>query len=400
MPTAKRIAFVCPRFAEKQTVGGAETLLRAMAERAQAIGHEVFFLTTCARNHFTWQNELEPGARKIGPLKVIFFPVDERPDLAGFLRIQDIISRKGHYDANAEKIWLKNSVNSSALCAYLAQKQHELDAIIIGPYLFGLTFCASRINPSKTLLVPCLHDEGFAYTRAFCGMFRSVAGIMFNAAAECEFARNLYGLPEEKCTVVGMGLDPFEADPDIFARKHGLSQPYVFYAGRREDGKGTPLLLDYMALFLKRTAQDVKLALAGSGTIHPPDDLRARILDTGFLTETEKREAMAGATVFCHPSVNESFGIVILESWLARTPVLVHARCTVNRRHCENSNGGLWFLNYPEFEQALLTILQQKQLRDTMGKAGRAYVMREYAWPAIEQKLQNALRNFLPNHAP
>ena len=34
---------------------------------------------------------------------------------------------------------------------------------------------------------------------------------------------------------------------------------------------------------------------------------------------------MAGALAFCHPSVNESFGIVLLESWLARTPALVHA---------------------------------------------------------------------------
>ncbi len=394
MPTAERIAFVCPRFAEGATVGGAETLLKALALQAVAAGRRVTFLTTCAKNHFTWENEVPPGPRRIGNLDVIFFPVDAGRDIASFLRVQDAISRRAHFTEADEQIWLRNSVNSRSLCNYLQTHGDEFDWIVMGPYLFGLVYFASRLAPAKTVLVPCLHDEGFAYTRAFREMFRNVAGCLFNSEPERALARRLYDLPESYGAVVGMGLDPFEAAPDAFARKHGIGAPYVIYAGRREEGKGTPLLLNYMTLFRKRTRQDVKLVMAGTGELAPPAELRPHLLDVGFLSEEEKHAAFAGAAVFCHPSINESFGIVILESWLARTPVLVHARCLVNQDHCRKSNGGLWFRIYPEFEEALLTLLRQENLRRSMGTAGREYVLREYAWNTINSKFQDALQKF------
>ena len=118
-PAPERIAFVCPRFAEGATVGGAETLLKALAQQAVAAGHCVTFLTTCAQNHFTWANELPPGPRRIGNLDVIFFPVDTDRDIASFLRIQDAISRRSYFTEADEQSWLRNSVNSRALCDYL-----------------------------------------------------------------------------------------------------------------------------------------------------------------------------------------------------------------------------------------------------------------------------------------
>jgi len=375
-------------------VGGAETLLKAMALKAQAIGFKVTFLTTCARDHFSWRNELAPGARHVDGLDVHFFPVDENRDIEAFLNIQDKISRKGNYTVEDEKTWLANSVNSSALCDYLREKANDASWIISGPYLFGLTWFAAGIRPEKTILTPCLHDEGFAYVRAIGDMFRNSSGILFNSEPEKELAKRLYGLPGEKCAVVGMGMDPFEVSPSAFAEKHDFHGPYMIYSGRRETGKGTPLLLDYFSLFCKRTGLDLKMVFTGSGQIDAPPDLASRILDLGFVPEQEKREAMAGALAFCHPSVNESFGIVLLESWLAGTPALVHAKCAVNRHHCRQSGGGLWFASYPEFEEELLLLHGNRLLRDRMGSAGREYVLREYDWKNIESKFRAALEQF------
>lgn len=391
MPPAQRIAFVCPRFAEGGTVGGAETLLKQLAHRARAAGREVVFLTTCAKSHFTWKNEWAPGARVCDGLEVRFFPVDEERDLEAFLRIQDAISRKGFYSAEDEQTWLRNSVNSRALVEHLRRHGADYDRLVMGPYLFGLVYFAAQLYPEKTLLTPCLHDEGFAYVGAIREMFRAVRGLLFNAEPERDLARRLYALPEDRGAVVGMGLDPFEAEPDAFARRRGFPHPYVLYAGRREPGKGTPLLLDYLALFRRRTGHDIKLVLTGAGEFQAPADLRPHILDLGFVSEEEKHEAMAGATAFCHPSVNESFGIVLLEAWLARAPALVHARCAVTRDHCRKSNGGLWFAHYPAFEEALGLLLERSDLRRALGEAGRRYVAREYAWPAVERKFLDAL---------
>ena len=61
---------------------------------------------------------------------------------------------------------------------------------------------------------------------------------------------------------------------------------------------------------------------------------------------------------------------------------------------CARSGGGLWFQVYPEFEEALLALLRQPALRRALGDAGRAYVLREYAWSAVQRNFDNALRRF------
>jgi glycosyltransferase involved in cell wall biosynthesis len=282
-------------------------------------------------------------------------------------------------------------VNSQALYAYLRTEGHRYDKIIMGPYLFALVYFASQIHPERTLLLPCLHDECFSTLKTIREMFLSVSGWLFNAEPERDLAIKLYGLDPSRSDVVGMGIEAFTANPDRFRQRHGLTAPYVIYSGRREPMKGTPLLLDYLDIFRERTGKDIKLVLTGSGPYDPPTRLAPHILDLGFVTEQEKHDAMAGAAAFCHPSTNESFSIVILESWLAGTPVLVHAAGEVMPFHCRKSNGGLWFRNYPEFEEQLSLLLDYPELRTAMGVAGQRYVQDEYAWKTVETRLMKAL---------
>ena len=57
-----RLAFVVPRYGA-DVVGGAETLVRGLAEHLAAPGSAVEVLTTCARDHLSWKNVL-PGRRE------------------------------------------------------------------------------------------------------------------------------------------------------------------------------------------------------------------------------------------------------------------------------------------------------------------------------------------------
>lgn len=387
---AQRIAFIAPRFSEHGTVGGAETLIRRLAEHAAAAGRTVRLLTTCAESHYTWENKVPPGVRRFGNLEVHFFPVDER-DTAAFLRIQKAIGSRGNVTPADEQAWIANSVNSTALYEHLRERGSDYDRIVAGPYLFGVTWFAAQVYPLRTFLVPCLHDEPFAHLGIMRKLFGSAAGFLFNSEPERDLARRLYDVPERKCAVVGMGIEPFEVNPKVFAARRHIGAPYVIYSGRREDGKGTPLLCDYMAAFRERTGKDVKLVFTGSGDLHPPAELAPHVTDAGFVTEPEKREAMAGAVAFVHPSVNESLGIVLLESWMAGTPALVHAKSPVLQWQCHRSGAGLWFRNYADFEEELLLLLGNEELRNAMGRAGREYVRREYAWEEIGRRFFGAI---------
>jgi glycosyltransferase involved in cell wall biosynthesis len=390
----QHIAFVCPRFAEDGTVGGAETLLRNLAGRLAGLGRRVTFLTTCARNHFSWENEIPPGTRRWGDVEVIHFPVDGGRDAAEFLRAQDIICRRGNPSAADEETWIRNSVHSRPLYEHLQERGKDYDRVIMGPYLFGLIYHASRIHPGKTLLVPCLHDEPFAHLPATRAMFDAVRGILFNSEPEAALAQRLMNLSPDRWMVVGAGLEAFEADPRAFAARRGLASPYVIYSGRREAGKGTPLLTGYLHAFRQRTGTDIRLVVTGSGPIEAPSEFQPYVMDVGYLPEKEKQEAMAGALAFVHPSVMESLGIVLLESFLARTPALVHARSEVLRWQCARSGGGLWFRSYPEFEEELRLLLRDPALRREMGARGRQYVLREYSWDRVEKRLLDALSAF------
>jgi len=389
MSRADRIAFVCPRFDDRGTVGGAENLLKELALRAASNGRDVHFLTTCAVNHFTWENEKPAGVRDVGGMTVHEFEVDEDRDLERFLDIQDRISHGGEVSDEEEQAWLDNNVNSRGLIDHVRESAY--DRIVAGPYLFGLTWRALLAHPDTACLVPCLHDEAFSRLRIMRRLFAQIPRFLFNAEPERQLADRLFDISAAHCAVVGVGLDSKEIDSDAFMRAHGLRTPYAIYVGRREPLKGTPMLTDYVDTFRRRTGRDLKLVFAGSGEIETPTSLRPHIIDLGFVSDREKSEAMAGAAAFIHPSVNESLSIVILEAWQAGTPCLVTAFSDVMRYQCEQSGGGLWFRSYPEFEEQLTLLLDHPEFRAMLGNQGKAFVEREYNWSVVEQRLLSAL---------
>jgi glycosyltransferase involved in cell wall biosynthesis len=385
------LAFVSPRLHEPGTVGGAETLIYSLARDAVRLGHRVEMLCTCAKNHFNWENELPAGSFERDGMTVRRFPADPLK-VDRFARLQIDISRGRRLTDAEEAEWLRSGVNSAALVAWLREHAADYDRVVAGPYLFALVREACLAVPEKTLLVPCFHDEAYARIRALQAAFRGVRGFLFNTEPERRLAHSLMpGLDPRVEEVVAMGIEPFEADKGAFAARTGITKPYVVYSGRREDGKGTPILVGFLDAFRRRTGRDVHLVMTGSGPVNVPPTLAPAFHDLGFVSEREKREAMAGAVAFVHPSVNESLSIVILESWLARTPALVHARGVVLRWQCESSCGGLWFANYPEFEESLLWLLDNPAKAAILAEQGRRYTLERYAPDAVRARFAAAL---------
>ena len=82
---------------------------------------------------------------------------------------------------------------------------------------------------------------------------------------------------------------------------------------------------------------------------------------------------------------------MLLEAWMAGTTALVHAGSDVMRYQCARSHAGLWFKTYLEFEESLLLLLEQEELRKKLAANGRAFVLSEYSWDVICQRLFKAL---------
>jgi glycosyltransferase involved in cell wall biosynthesis len=267
--------------------------------------------------------------------------------------------------------------------------------VCFAPYLFGTTLGGVPLVPGRAVLIPCLHDEPFAHLGVVRDAFQACRGFIFNSPPEAALAEKLYGIGDRPAGVVGLGFDPPPpADPAAFRRRYGLEGPLLVYLGRKETGKNVPLLIEYALRYRAVRRADLTLVLAGDGPVTAPADTLG-VRDLGYLDPAAKAAAYAAAAVICQPSVNESFSIVLMEAWLAGTPVLVHARCPVTTHHVFQAGGGLAFDDFYEFAEALDLLLEDGERRQRLGRQGRAYVEAEYSWPAVTMRLRDTLERLV-----
>ncbi|MBI1884581.1 MAG: glycosyltransferase family 4 protein [Chlamydiae bacterium] len=386
-----KLTFVVPRY-DIARAGGAEILVQNLAERLASVGHDVEVLTTCSEDHVRWTNDFPAGKSTVKNVRVFRFEVDPRVNLGRFIQLQQRLERGWPLNSKEEVIWMAGSVHSKSLYDYLEKCKNERDAFIFAPYLFGMIYQGIQKVLEKSFLIPCLHPEPYAYVNLFKKMFQGVSGFFFNSFPEEELAKKIFGIQEKKCAIVGMGFDPFPSFKDhSFREKFKLGEgPFLLYVGRRENGKNTPLLIDYFLTYRRHSSGDLKLVLLGSGDLPEKARLSKDILDLGFVSEEEKIQAYREALVTCQPSLNESFSIVLMESWLAGTPVLVNEKCDVTSYHAKHSNGGLVFKNYFEFEEALQFFLKDSGLREKMGRSGRQYVINHFKWKDVLERFSTA----------
>jgi glycosyltransferase involved in cell wall biosynthesis len=390
----RKIAFVVPRYGV-ESAGGAEVLARSVAEHLAAAGNGVSVFTTCARDHFTWENYYRSGRETLNGVEVHRFPADSRDTDAEFCSLQARISRGMPVSRDEEEAWIGGSVHSRALYDSIAAKRDSFDCFIFLPYLFGTTWAGSAIAPEKSLIIPCLHDEPYARLAIFREMFGRSRGMIFNSEPERTLAIDLCGVAPEKTAVGGMGFVAMEGyRPERFRKESGIGAPFIMYAGRREGGKNTPLLVEYFRAFKNQHRNELKLLFLGSGDLTIPPELSRDVIDLGYVKEGLKHDCYAASLALCQPSTNESLSIVLMEAWLAGAAGLVNGNCAVTSFHCMQANGGLLFRDYCEFSECLLFLMEREGLREKLAAGGRRYVETEYSWDAVLKRYEAAFDQF------
>lgn len=382
-----KIAFVTPWYGAA-IVGGAEMLARRTVEQLHHAGVDVEVLTTGIKDFFAdWgRNCYQPGIYQVNGVTVRRFPVQKR-DQKAFDEINWRLIQGLPITVEQERTFIHEMIRVPALYDYIAQHTREYLFVFI-PYMFATTYFGAQICPERSVVIPCLHDEGYAYMNIFREVLPRVRALAFNTVSESNLAARLLGKTDAQIrSVVGIGVDTdFTFDPTRFRQKYGVAGTFMLYVGRREAGKNTPLLLDFWGRYTRETRTDAKLVLIGPGQVQIPPELAAHVIDLGFVPIQDKYDAYAAADLLCQPSVNESFSLVIMESWLTETPVLVHGDCTVTRDHCRLSNGGLYFTNYAEFAATLDYLFANPAVARQMGQNGRAYVLANFQWPMVLER--------------
>jgi len=382
-----KIAFVAPWYGEN-IPGGAENLCRRLAENMTRKGRSPEVLTTTVRDlHSNWGENFYPaGLYQINGVSVRRFyarPLQARK----FIRINSRLMAGMPITLEEEVDYMNNAVNSDSLYAFIEEQQEDYLYFFI-PYLFGTSLHGTRVAPPRSFLFSCLHDESYARLQVARNMFQNVSGVLCNSNAELELAKRLYGgLPHTPSLVLGVGLDTeVGMDPDGFRKKYEIRDPFILYVGRRDSTKNVPFLVDCFAQYKRDWKNNLKLVSIGSGEVPIPDEIKNDVYDLGYVPEEDKLNAYGAAELLCQPSRMESFSIVIMESWLAGRPVLVHADCPVTREHVTESRGGFWFRTYPEFAESVNRILKQPAEADWLAQNGKQYVLENYTWDRVTDR--------------
>ncbi len=383
----KKLGFVIP-WHGKNIPGGAEMALRDVTSHLHKAGIELEILATCVEK-FTadWNVDFyEPGVTVEDGITVRRFRVRQR-DVQAFDAVNAKLIAGQSLTDEEEKIFINEMVNSPDMYEYIREHKDEYGVFVFIPYMFGTTYFGALECLEKAVLIPCFHDEAYAYMNIFREAFSKVAGMLFNAKPEAELTEKLYDISDMETEVMGLGMDvDFTGDGARFRKKFGINEPFILYAGRKDSGKNIHTLISYFKHYKRFHGKDLKLVLIGGGEVEIPIGIQNEVIDLGFVDIQDKYDAYAAASLLCQPSKNESFSYVIMESWLMGRPVLVHSDCAVTKNFAIESNGGLYFMDYPEFEGAVSYILEHEDVAQLMGQNGRKYVIDNFAWDAMIKK--------------
>ncbi|MDO8692129.1 MAG: glycosyltransferase family 4 protein, partial [Dehalococcoidia bacterium] len=168
-------------------------------------------------------------------------------------------------------------------------------------------------------------------------------------------------------------------------------QPFILYVGRKDAGKNVGEMVRFFARYHSRRKSDLKLVALGAGSLDVPESLSGRVLDLGFVPQSDKYDACVAASVLWQPSLNESFSLVLMESWLCGTPVIVNTRCAATLEQCMASNGGLFYGDYSEFEACIDWFLADPDQARRVAQLGKEYVQRNFHWDRITERVERAL---------
>jgi glycosyltransferase involved in cell wall biosynthesis len=169
--------------------------------------------------------------------------------------------------------------------------------------------------------------RGARLTRAGLDWIRRHAALVMVPSGTVEAQCIDRGFTAERLRVVPWGAEvsvPDDGDVDAVLRRHGITRPYVLFAGTLEPRKNVPALLRAMSLLAR---PDVTLVLAGptGWGASLTEDLAAvpsPVVHAGFLDAADLSALQRGAAAFCFPSLAEGFGLPVLEAMAAGAAVV------------------------------------------------------------------------------
>jgi glycosyltransferase involved in cell wall biosynthesis len=228
---------------------------------------------------------------------------------------------------------------------------------------------------------------------------RRAAGFVCPSVATREALERLYPATADRTVVIPLGVTHafLDAEPSDVARRHGVERPFILTVATLEPRKNLPRLVEAFACTSAAQAGTCELVLAGARgwSTEGLDAVIGRHRDVvrplGFVPDEELSALYAEATAFAFPSLEEGFGLPVLEAMAVGTAVL-----TSNRSSLPEVAGDAAALVDPEDTQAITQgldrLMGDSSLREELGRRGRERAT-GFTWQRTAQATLDYLRS-------
>jgi glycosyltransferase involved in cell wall biosynthesis len=158
--------------------------------------------------------------------------------------------------------------------------------------------------------------------------------------------------------------------------------PYEFIALVADDHKVSELAAFYDGRWKRENYLSFLKA-------HTPSDLATKVIFSGPVLQSELVNHYRKADILVNPSFSDAFPLPLLEAMACGVPV-VGTRTGGMPESVEDGRTGLLVErdNASDLARAILSLLTDENLRESMGEAGRERVLKYFSWEKIAERLQ------------
>ena len=285
----------------------------------------------------------------------------------------DIIESGDPYQVGWKALRLGRSQRIPVVAFY---HSHFAEAYLRGPLQHSLGKRASEL----------LMKIARKYVRNFYNRF--AATLVPSAGLAAELAE--WGVANTRKTELGVNMDIFRPGDDRATLAVSEGSILVLYVGRLAPEKNTNTLFDAFAALVRHSAKKFHLLVIGDG--QQRDRLRELQSETSEVTHIpycadskQLAQFYRAADFFVHPGVEETFGLVALESQACGTPVVGIRGSYMDEVILHDQSA--WAVT--NRADALADAIEKMSASDlsSLGAVAAENVARRFAWPQVFERL-------------
>jgi len=253
--------------------------------------------------------------------------------------------------------------------------------------VLAATFARKYEKP--LIMLPHFHmDDEFYHWKSYYEALTAANAVLASPSISIDLFFNKIGA---KAMYLPGGIDSREHEdsaPSAFSHLYNGNLPFFLVLGRKAGSKNYKWAMDALQ-DINRDGKLCNLVLIGKDE----DGERIDAGDALYLHE-QPRDVVLGALKECMGLINmsesESFGLVLLEAWMEKKPVIVYGNCAAFAELVDDRVNGL-LANRESLADKIRFILEEPAQAAEMGRRGFQKVQEQYTWEAIGKEVNNQL---------